>query len=282
VVKFYRPGRWTREAILEEHGFLADCAAAELPVVLPIEDPEGSTLPEIGLEGKDGGELSFLLALFPKSGGRNFEPETTEDWLRLGSLVGRLHAVGGKRKAQHRLSLDPALGRSYLQELLDARLIHPECRGEFEELANAGLAMAETRLAGLPLQRVHGDLHRGNILDRPGKGLVLVDFDDMVMGPAVQDLWLLLPGRRQECGRELALLSEGYEDFAFLDPASYGAIESLRLLRMLYFLCWRARQRQDYWFAKEFPDWGGRAFWLTEVEDLRDQVDCLQTEGKKD
>lgn len=282
VVKFYRPGRWTREAILEEHEFLADCAAAELPVVLPVEDPEGSTLSEIGLEAPDGGELGFSLALFPKSGGRNFEPETEEDWLRLGSLVGRLHVAGGKRRSLHRLSLDAGLGRAYLSELLSAGLIHPEYREEFEELASKGLAIAEARLAGLPLQRVHGDLHRGNILDRPGRGLVLVDFDDMVLGPAVQDLWLLLPGRRDECGRELGLLSEGYEEFAFLDPASYGAIESLRLLRMLYFLCWRARQRHDYWFKREFPDWGGRAFWISEVEDFRDQLDCLEYEGKSE
>ena len=287
VVKFYRPGRWTREAILEEHDFLADCAAAELPVVQPVEDPEGSTLSEVGLEGRDGEELEFLLALFPKSGGRNFEPETEEDWLRLGSLVGRLHGVGRKRPSPHRLTLDAKLGRAYLRELLDAQLVHPESRSEFEDLATKGLDLAEGRLGGLPLQRIHGDLHRGNILDRPGRGLVLVDFDDMVQGPAVQDLWLLLPGRRSESGRELGLLTEGYEEFSFLDPASYGAIESLRILRMLYFLCWRARQRQDYWFRREFPDWGGRAFWISEVEDFRDQVDCLVTEsldneGRKD
>src|SRR2546429_7743719 len=35
VVKFYRPGRWSRETILDEHRFLADLAAAEIPAAAP-------------------------------------------------------------------------------------------------------------------------------------------------------------------------------------------------------------------------------------------------------
>jgi Ser/Thr protein kinase RdoA (MazF antagonist) len=281
VAKFYRPGRWSREAILEEHLFLADCAEAELPVVQPLADLDGSSLPEFTLEDDGGREEDFSFALFPKAGGRNFEPESEDDWLRLGSLVGRLHAVGRRREAPHRLRLTPELGASHCSELLGAGLIHPDCREEFSELSAAALAIAARRFEGCAFQRVHGDLHRGNILDRPDRGLVLVDFDDMLTAPPAQDLWLLLPGRREDSGRELSILSEGYCEFSPLPPGSFSLVESLRLLRMLYFLVWRARQRNDYWFAREFPDWGGRAFWIGEVEDLRDQLRCLKAEDEE-
>jgi len=285
VAKFYRPGRWSREAILEEHLFLADCAAAELPVVCPLANADGESLSELVLETEGGREESFLFALFPKMGGRNFDPETDDDWLRLGALAGRLHAAGRKRVVRHRLRLDPDFGRACVAELLGAAsgqgLVHAECRGEFAELAGRGLELADRRFEGLAFQRVHGDLHRGNILDRPGSGLVVVDFDDMLSAPPAQDLWLLLPGRKEECGRELSLVLEGYGDFSPVESAGLRATEALRLLRMLYFLTWRARQREDYWFRREFPDWGGRAFWISEVEDLRDQLRCLEAEGER-
>ncbi len=276
VAKFYRPGRWSREAILDEHLFLADCAAADLPVVQPLLDAAGESLAELGLEIEDGFEESFSFALFPKAGGRNFEPESEEDWLRLGRLVGRLHIAGRRRAAPNRLSLTPDLGADYVGELIHQDLIHPECRAEFQELAAIGLEHARSLFEGFPLQRVHGDLHRGNILDRPGSGLVLVDFDDMLMAPPAQDIWLLLPGRRDESSRELNLLQEGYEEFSPLDRRCFRLVEALRLLRMLYFLAWRARQRNDFWFKREFPDWGGRAFWIAEVEDLREQLRHLE------
>jgi len=304
VTKFYRPGRWSREAILEEHLFLSDCAAAELPVVCPLANADGESLSELVLETEDGREESFLFALFPKMGGRNFDPETEDDWLRLGALAGRLHTAGRKRVVRHRLCLGPDFGRACVAELLGRPapgapagdgapspgagnrgvrecLVHAECREEFAELAGRGLELADRRFEGLSFQRVHGDLHRGNILDRPGSGLVVVDFDDMLSAPPAQDLWLLLPGRKDECGRELSLILEGYGEFSPVESAGLRATEALRLLRMLYFLTWRARQREDYWFKREFPDWGGRAFWISEVEDLRDQLRCLEAEEER-
>lgn len=295
VAKFYRPRRWSREAILEEHLFLSDCAAAELPVVCPVANADGESLSELVLETEDGREETFLFALFPKMGGRNFDPETEDDWLRLGALAGRLHAAGRRRVVRHRLRLDPDFGRACVAELLGVPsgsagafglaaagkcLVHAECREEFAELAGRGLELADHRFEGLPFQRVHGDLHRGNILDRPGSGLVVVDFDDMLSAPPAQDLWLLLPGRKDECGRELSLILEGYGEFSPVEAAGLGATEALRILRMLYFLTWRARQRDDYWFRREFPDWGGRAFWIAEVEDLREQLRCLEEEDR--
>ncbi len=271
VAKFYRPGRWTDEAIAEEHQFLRSLADAEIPVVAPIADADGETLAELTV-GDSGSEAAFLFALFPKRGGRNFDPESDDDWLRLGGVVGRIHAVGGIEGAPSRLTCLPGrLTAGAVEELIAAQVVHPDLRAEFEELAREIVELMIPAFQGSPLRRLHGDCHRGNILDRPGEGLLVIDFDDMMNGPAVQDLWLLLPGRADESRRELALLVEGYELFVAFDRESLRLIEPLRFMRMLYFLAWRARQRHDHWFKREFPDWGTKAFWIREIEDLREQ-----------
>lgn len=271
VVKFYRPGRWSEEAILEEHRFLADCVEAELPVVAPLSSLDGDSLPSFSLDEDDGSAFSF--ALFPKRGGRSFDAETDDDWLRLGALAGRLHVVGAKRDARARLTLGPSLALSNLAVVKP--LVHPEFQREFEELCRETIALTAQEISSLGTRRIHGDLHRGNILSRPGEGLLLLDFDDMMVGPPIQDLWLLLPGRGDDASRERSLLLEGYAEFAELEAGSVSAIETLRFYRMLHFLAWRSLQRNDQWFKRDYPDWGSRAFWISELEDFRDQARAI-------
>ncbi|WP_319478029.1 serine/threonine protein kinase [Marispirochaeta aestuarii] len=271
VTKFYRPGRWSYEAILEEHQFLEDCREAELPVVVPVPDEEGFTLQDVIAVDDEGNEEEYLFALFPKRGGRNFDAEGEEEWLRLGRLLGRLHQVAGDREAEHRLVLHPQeTTMSHIRELSD--LVHPDLRVEFEDFCLEAVEMISPAFEGLDYHRIHGDCHRGNILDRPGEGLLLIDFDDMAVGPAVQDLWLLLPGRRDECSRELNLLVEGYEEFLSFPRRSLDLIEALRFMRILHYSAWCARQRKDAGFFKHFPGWGSKAYWTKELEDLKDQV----------
>lgn len=275
IAKFYRPGRWSREAILEEHLFLADCAGVEIPVVAPLLSSDGESLPEIEIvsePAEQGGDRTavFAFALFPKRGGRSFDAESEEDWLRIGRLAGRIHRAGATRAARYRVRLGPELARANLSAI-DA-LIHPEFRAEFTELCTGLIEESAAGFEALPVQRIHGDLHRGNILERPGEGLHILDFDDMMTGPCVQDLWLLLPGRLEESRKELSALLEGYSEFAFLEPGSLSMVETLRFCRMLHFLAWRSLQRSDDWFRRDFPDWGGRAFWLRELEDFRSQA----------
>ncbi|SIQ87939.1 Ser/Thr protein kinase RdoA involved in Cpx stress response, MazF antagonist [Alkalispirochaeta americana] len=291
VAKFYRPGRWSREAILEEHRFLEDLVGREVPVVAPLADEEGDTLFEVELDpagpegdsdgeradsdrgaGPSSGGKAFLFALFPKRGGRSFDAESDQDWLRLGAIVGRMHAAALREEALQRVRVDPrSWTGAYVEELLQSGVVHGGCAAEFEEVARSAVEQILPLFAGMPEHRLHGDCHRGNILDRPGEGLLLIDFDDMMMGPAVQDLWLLLPDHVQEARRELELLLEGYEQFRPFPREQIELIEPLRFMRMIHFLAWRARQRQDYWFREHFPQWGNEAFWIKEIEDLREQ-----------
>jgi Ser/Thr protein kinase RdoA (MazF antagonist) len=158
-------------------------------------------------------------------------------------------------------------------------LVHSELRAEFDDL----MLPATRSLKGLfprdTLQRIHGDVHRGNILDRAGDGLLLMDFDDCAWGPPVQDLWLLLPGRREDCSREISLLTGGYDEFSPSEALDWNAVEALRLMRMVHFLTWCARQRTDRGFERTFPDWGSKAFWIRELESLREQVEHWEQEG---
>jgi Ser/Thr protein kinase RdoA (MazF antagonist) len=266
VAKFYRPGRWSAEAIREEHRFLLDCAEADIPVVVPIENVAGERLSSVHID--EAAPVHF--AVFPKMGGRSFDPETDDAWLRLGGIIGRVHLAGRAGSATHRpVCLPDSLTGGYVRELVSQGVVHPDVQSEFEDLCRETIERIGPLFAGTDLQRVHGDCHRGNFLDRLDEGLLVIDFDDMMIGPPVHDIWLMLPDHLEESRREINLLLEGYDRFCDFDMASLKLVEPLRFMRMIYFLTWRARQRHDHWFAHAFPDWGGKQFWIKEVEDLR-------------
>ncbi len=272
VVKFYRPDRWSAEAIMDEHLFLKDCRKAEVPVVPPIGDAEGDTLHEIEVDSG----ISYLFTLFDKMGGRNFDAEQDEDWYRLGTLTARVHLAGSVREAPDRILCHPeAVTRRYVEEILTADVMKRDHRKSFEALCDHMISTTGPLFEGIPVQRVHGDFHRGNILDRPDTGLLVFDFDDMMNGPTVQDLWLLLPDYASECRRELTMLMDGYEQFLPFDRRQLGLIEPLRFMRMIYFLAWQVRQRNDHSFYLTFPHWGTNAFWEREIEELQTQAEIV-------
>ena len=276
VAKFYRPGRWTYEAILEEHLLVSECAALELPVVAPIADADGDHLHVVAAASAER-EQEFCFSVYPKRNGRTFDADRDEDWLRIGALVGRVHVAAANGSAEHRMTCTPQASTSrFLDDLDEADLVPPDLAAAFYDLADAAVERIAPLFDGVALQRVHGDCHRGNILDRAEEGLLIIDFDDMMVGPAVQDLWLLLPGRIADSRRELALLLEGYEEFQPFERATVALIEPLRLMRMVYYLAWSALQRHDLRFQESFPQWGGPAFWEQEIEDLRTQLRVIE------
>ena len=276
VAKFYRPGRWHLEAIREEHRFAIELAAAEIPVVAPLADSEGETLQELVID-HDNQETSIAFALYPKRGGRSFDADGPADLARMGALAGRMHLVGLRSTCLHRTAIGPGLLGQYAAELLEGSVMDSDAQAAMATVLEQAAVLVDSAFAATAPRniRLHGDFHRGNVLDRPGEGLLAIDFDDMSRGPAMQDLWMLLPGTAADSRRELDAALEGYETFTPFDWTELALIEPLRLLRMVHYLAWQARQRNDPGFGTHFPGWGSRGFWQQEMDDLRMQMDRI-------
>lgn len=270
VVKFYRPGRWTKAQILEEHQFLLELLEAEIPVIAPVRHDD-QTL-------KRAGETGILCAVFEKAAGRNPDELTDEQLLWVGRLLGRMHGVGASRPAQHRISLDvQTYGLANLEYLLDERHLPSDLEGRYERTVREICRLSEALLSGAPHQRLHGDCHFGNIL-WGSAGPFFVDFDDMVVGPPVQDIWLLTPGRDEWARKQRLLLLEGYEQMCSFDYSTLKLIEPLRALRMINYSAWIARRWKDPAFPRTFPSFGSRQYWQEQYECLEEQREIISGE----
>ncbi|MDC7232951.1 MAG: serine/threonine protein kinase [Spirochaetales bacterium] len=265
VAKFYRPGRWSKEAIREEHDFMEDCSEMDIPLALPEILESDDTLGQT--------EDGILFALYPHMSGRLWEfKEDDEQWFRLGQLLGRMHRAGRSEKASHRTVIHPESSfRRDCREILESGWIPGTQAQRFEQVTKRIFDLILPVFDDVPLSRIHGDFHCGNILDRMDEGLMIIDFDDMATGPAVQDFWLLLPGHASACRREFFLLQDGYSDFAVPDPGALNLVEPLRAMRMVYFLAWCGRQKEDFSFHRNHPEWGSEGFWDVEIRDLENQ-----------
>jgi Ser/Thr protein kinase RdoA (MazF antagonist) len=266
VVKFYRPGRWTREQIAEEHAFLLDCKDSEIPVVTPLCFPDGSTLSEVPGTG-------IWYAVFPKVGGRILDEMTDAQLRQIGRLIGRMHGVGRRTQFQHRMKLTAdTYGFSNLNYLRENKLIPGSVESHYMNLAERIFKLTSEWLEPVATQRIHGDCHIGNLL-WDGQGCSIVDFDDALEGPCVQDIWLLTPGRDEQAERYRELLLEGYEMMNSFDRRSLRLIEPLRALRMVHFTTWIARRFEDPAFKRIFVDYGSERYW-------REQLIALQEVGE--
>ena len=196
-----------------------------------------------------------------------------EAWLRIGRILGRLHLVGEQTEAPHRIRMHPEFSTAQdLQDLAAGDHVDSSHRAAFKDLSNAILEQIIPLFEGVEQIRIHGDLHHANVLDHPDDGMMLIDFDDMVVGPPIQDFWMLIPGNAEDARYQLDLMVDGYEEFRPFDWFSIKLIEALRLMRNLYFLAWCARQRADSNFKDNFPDWGSFNFWEREIGELRVQL----------
>lgn len=268
VAKFYRPGRWSLDALQDEQDFLAELAADELPVIPPLVGVDGQQL-----QGRDGN----YFAVFPKRGGRALDEPNDAQWLETGRLLGRLHVVGSRHETRDRIIMHPGEStEDQIQYLLDTHVTRPDLHARFEEAVDRVLDLIDPLFEEVEYIRIHGDLHRNNMLWRPGEPLALIDFDDMAEGPAVQDLWMLLPGRAADVQRELQLLLEGYETFRSFSHHELRLIEPLRFMRMIHFLAWCGRQQEDGGFSRLSPDWGTEGFWQNEINDIVAQEQAIR------
>lgn len=273
IAKFYRPGRWSNEAILEEHQFSQELADREIPLVAPLSR-DGQTLFE---------HAGFRFALFPRRGGRAPEPGNLDQLYRLGQLLGRMHAVSASRPFEHRESLNVEnFGHASLNTLLEGNYVPKSLLPAYESVARDLLKRVEDAFAQTEFQpiRLHGDCHPGNILARDD-AFYLVDLDDCRMGPSVQDIWMMLAGERHERLGQLSELVDGYNEFHDFTPRELPLIEALRALRLLHYSAWLARRWDDPAFPMSFPWFGSERYWGDQVLILREQMSALQEEPLK-
>ena len=273
VAKFYRPQRWSAAAILEEHAFTRELADHEIPVVPPLA-LQGRTLHAFA---------GFGFAVYPRQSGRppELDDAGTLEWM--GRFLGRIHAVGATRTFAHRPALDlDTFGVEPRAYLLENDWIPPELLSAWESVsaqALEGVRHCYDRAGAVAALRLHGDCHMGNVLWTEGPedgGPHFVDFDDCRMGPAVQDLWMLLSGEREVMTRQLGDVLAGYEDFCEFDRRELHLIEALRTLRLLHYSAWLARRWDDPAFPAAFPWFGTPHYWQDRILELREQVALMQ------
>ena len=265
VAKFYRPERWTNEAILEEHAFVDSLVVQEIPVV-PALKIGGRTLHLF-----DG----FRFSVFANQGGRapELDDPSTLEWL--GRFIGRIHAVGAQESYFHRPTLNiESFGVEPSKYLLAHDFIPAELvdvyRGVVKQSID-GVRLCFDRAGDVKKLRIHCDCHLGNVL-WTGDGPHFVDFDDSRTGPAIQDLWMLLSGERSDQTRQLSDLLAGYEDFYDFEPRELYLIEALRTLRLIHYAAWIARRWNDPAFKAAFPWFNTQHYWQDRILELREQI----------
>jgi Ser/Thr protein kinase RdoA (MazF antagonist) len=263
VGKFYRPGRWSKAAILDEHDFLFELAEEEIPVATPIRLDGRETIGQV-----DGIYYSF----FERVGGRIPE-EPSDDQLRVfGRLVARIHNIGARKKAKERLKLSvETYGENNLNYLIESDAIDPQAKDNYIACAQALFQRIQPLFAELPVHRIHGDCHLNNLL-MTSAGPTFLDFDDMCIGPAIQDLWLLAPSSDAEGKRQRDILVEAYSQLRDFSPSWMRLVEPLRALRYIHYVTWIARRYEDPAFKRIFPHFGSLQYWQKEANDLREQI----------
>lgn len=269
IAKFYRPDRWSKAQIIEEHAFCLELAEAEWPVIPPLQNTRGSTLLE---------HDHFYLALFERKGGHAPELDNLDNLEVLGRSLGRLHAQGEQRAFDERPAIDiQSYGIDSRQFLLTNDFIPDSLRQAYDSLSQDLIEHIQQRFADTPYRpiRLHGDCHPGNILWRNETPL-FVDFDDCRSGPAIQDLWMLLSGERHEQQLQLETILEGYELFHDFDNRQLPLIESLRTLRLMHYAAWLARRWADPAFPLAFPWFNTERYWAEHILTLREQYAILQ------
>ena len=273
VAKFYRPGRWSDDAILEEHAFVQELVEREIPVVPALTLAGDKTLHHF-----DG----FRFSVFAKHGGRAPELENRDTLEWMGRFLGRIHAIGALKPFQHRPTLSlSSFGEEPYAWLLAHDFIPPDLLPAYRsvvEQALDGVRHCYDRTgAELKMLRLHGDCHAGNVL-WTDDGPHFVDFDDSRMGPAVQDLWMLLSGERSDMQKQLADVLAGYEDFHEFDARELHLIEALRTLRLIHYSAWLAQRWGDPAFKLAFPWFNTQRYWQDRILELREQIALMQEE----
>ena len=266
VVKFYRPARWTNEAIQEEHDFSKELTDEDIPIAAPLAI-NGKTLHKW---------QGYRFTLFDSVGGRQFELDNLDHLEWMGRFIGRIHKVGSAKQFQHRQTVNCENTLDYALAILkNSELVPPTLERAFGAILNPVIQLTEERFSNISTQaiRLHGDCHPGNILWRDGP--TFVDLDDAKNGPAIQEIWMMLSGDRNQKLLQLDVLLEAYSEFNDMDKKEFALIEPLRAMRMVHHMGWLAQRWEDPAFPRAFPWFGQDKYWENQILALKEQLAAL-------
>ncbi len=273
IAKFYRPERWSKQQIDEEHRFTQYLYDADIPVVPPLiiaPDTEYPTLSRSGI---------FLFALYPRQGGRAPQLDDMEHLHQLGRFIGRIHAAGGSFSLQHRISFTlERFGGDCVNFLLKEGFIPADLTAAYEAITTELLreiSINNPEDECFDKITLHGDCHAGNVLWRDERPH-FVDFDDVLSGPAIQDLWMLLSGDLNSRQKQIVEIIEGYEMFMPFNLAELRLIEPLRVLRLLHYNAWLARRWRDPAFPICFPWFNTPRYWSEHILECKELLSSLR------
>lgn len=268
ILKFYRPGRWTKEQILEEHSFLEELQEFEIPVVAPLSY-KGSTL-----HLHEGTNLWY--ALFPKVQGRLKDEFNKEETEQVGRLIGRIHNIGSMKSFKHRMTLSPETFIKYgREEISQIRPVDYQSFDYYLKMLDQIEMTLKPVFAHQVNQRLHGDFHRGNIV-WTSAGPMAVDFDDCLSGPIEQDLWLLFPGGDEYSLKDKDIFLQSYREMTRTSKVNLRLTEALRTMRMIHFNTWIAKRWDDHSFQRVFPQFMTSNYWDQQLIDMRIQLGHIQ------
>lgn len=269
IAKFYRPERWSNEAILEEHLFTEQLSEQELPVVTP-KKIDGQSLLEY---------QGYRFAIYPQQGGQSAEPGDLDQIHQLGRLIARIHAIGKTSSFEHRLTINTqSYGKNAANFILENKFVPNHLEQAYQDTTEKLITDIEkifTDVNQLKWIRGHGDCHYSNILWHREDGPWFVDFDDCATCPAIQDLWMLLAGSRQDQSLQISEILDGYNEFCDFNNAEIRLIEPLRTLRLLHYHAWLAKRWKDPTFPINFPWFNTESFWQEHIADLKVQQEAI-------
>ncbi len=259
IAKYYRPGRWSSETILDEHQFTEELKKESIEVASALTLKNNSTL-----DLAEGIKYAF----FEKVRGRMVQELSILHFKKLGRWLARLHNVGCLKEARHRAVIGPSNDHKWKQLDQMLSMVSPEVSGRYEKAAVEIFEKLDDQLQDFDFIRLHGDLHRGNILEDSQSDFVMVDFDDMINGPAVQDFWMLMPSSEIKDSPEFATLIESYSELREFPYEQLELIPLLRGYRIITYAMWIMNRWQDPSFPRLFPDFGSYSYWAEETENI--------------
>ncbi|MBU0629579.1 MAG: serine/threonine protein kinase [Candidatus Margulisbacteria bacterium] len=260
IVKFYRPGRWSKETILAEHEFLAKLRGNDLSIITPLAVNK-ETLFQNG---------QYYFSVFPKKWGRPMDEFDQEGWQTIGRLIAKIHQVGEKLTDAKRLTWRPeVVTKNHLKTIVETGFILPDFIPALKTVVEQLIGKSEPLFDRETKILLHGDCHKGNFISRPGEGIYIIDFDDCALGPAVQDLWLILPDKPDYAPNETAWLLKGYRTFRDFNDDSWDLVPALRGMRIVHYAAWLAVQSKENDFGRNFPETGTPRYWNTLIKELQ-------------